>query len=217
MLALAALLTFAISAPGAPDDRQVAVSAAADTQSARSPQQASAGGIIRGRIERSGYLALSYGQRRPGEQGRPLEIAEGDVADKVDFALPRLSVISGRVFDEAGQPIAGVTVWIMQSRYVQGQRQFVPTGASGRTDITGRYRVLPLSPGDYTVLATIRETWPDDTDPTQVYGYAPTYFPGTSVGAQAQRVKLGVAQEISSIDFNRRAPPVRLSQARRSR
>jgi protocatechuate 3,4-dioxygenase beta subunit len=154
------------------------------------------------RVERSGYLALTYGQRRPGEQGRPLEIAEKEVADKVDFALPRMSVLSGRVLDDLGEPIAGVTVWVLQTRYIQGRRQLVATGANARTDITGRYRALSLPPGDYAVMGTTRETWPHDSDPRQVFGYAPTYFPGTSTAAQAQRVKLGVAQEASGIDFS---------------
>jgi protocatechuate 3,4-dioxygenase beta subunit len=154
------------------------------------------------RVERSGYLALTYGQRRPGEQGRPLEIAEKGVADKVDFALPRMSVISGRVLDDLGEPIAGITVWVLQTRYIQGRRQLVATGANARTDITGRYRLLSLPPGDYAVMGTTRETWPHDSDPKQVFGYAPTYFPGTSTAAQAQRVKLGVAQEASGIDFS---------------
>jgi hypothetical protein len=51
-------------------------------------------------------------------------------------------------------------------------------------------------------MGTTRQTWPHDTDPTQVFGYAPTYFPGTSTAAQAQRVKLGVAHEASGIDFS---------------
>jgi hypothetical protein len=154
------------------------------------------------RVERSGYLALTFGQRRPGEQGRPLEIAEKDVADKVDFALPRMSVISGRVLDDLGEPIAGVTVWVLQTRFIQGRRQLVATGANASTDITGRYRLLSLPPGDYAVMGTTRATWPHESDPKQVFGYAPTYFPGTSTVAQAQRVKLGVAQEASGIDFN---------------
>jgi hypothetical protein len=154
------------------------------------------------RVQRSGYLELNYGQRRPGELGRPLEIAEKEVADKVDFALPRMSVISGRVFDDLGEPIAGVTVWVLQTRYTQGRRQLVATGANATTDITGRYRLLSLTPGDYAVMGTTRETWPLDSDPKQVFGYAPTYFPGTSTAGQAQRVKLGVAQEASVIDFS---------------
>jgi protocatechuate 3,4-dioxygenase beta subunit len=153
------------------------------------------------RVERSGYLALTYGQRRPGEQGRPLEIAANEVADKVDLALPRMSVISGHVFDDLGEPIANVTVWVLQTRYIQGRRQLVATGANARTDITGRYRLLSLPPGDYVVMGTTRETWPHDSDPHQVFGYAPSYFPGTSTVAEAQRVRLGVAQEASGVDF----------------
>jgi hypothetical protein len=154
------------------------------------------------RVQRSGYLALNYGQRRPGEQARPLEIADKEVIEKVDFALPRMSVISGRVLDDLGEPIAGVTVWVLQTRYFQGRRQLIPTGANVRTDITGRYRLLSLVPGDYVVMGTTRETWPLDSDPKQVFGYAPTYFPGTSTAAQAQRVKLGVGAETSGIDFS---------------
>ena len=35
------------------------------------------------RVERSGYLALTYGQRRPGEQGRPLEIGRASCRERV--------------------------------------------------------------------------------------------------------------------------------------
>jgi hypothetical protein len=159
-------------------------------------------GRYRLRVERSGYLALTYGQRRPGEQARPLEIAAKEVLEKVDFALSRMGIISGRVLDDLSEPIASVTVWVLQTRYFQGRRQLVPTGANARTDITGRYRLLSLPPGDYAVMGTTRDTWPHDSDPKQVFGYAPTYFPGTSTPAQAQRVKIGVGQETSGIDFS---------------
>jgi hypothetical protein len=109
------------------------------------------------RVERSGYLGLTYGQRRPGEQGRSLEIADKEVVQKVDFALPRMSVISGRVLDDVNEPIAGVTVWVLQTRYVQGSRQLVATGANAPTDMTGRYRLLSLPPGDYAVMGTLAE------------------------------------------------------------
>jgi hypothetical protein len=154
------------------------------------------------RVERSGYLALNYGQRRPGEQGRPLEIADKEVVEKIDFGLPRMGVISGRVLDELGEPIVGVTVWALQTRYFEGRRKLVPTSGNARTDITGQYRLLSLPPGDYVVMGTTRETWPLDSDPKQVFGYAPTYFPGTSTPAVAQRVKIGVGQETPGIDFS---------------
>jgi hypothetical protein len=154
------------------------------------------------RVERSGYLSLTYGQRRPGDQGRPLEIAEKEVVEKADFALPRMSAIGGRVYDDLGEPIAGVTVWVLQARYLQGRRQLVATGANATTDITGRYRLSSLPPGDYAIMGTTRATWPHENDPKQVFGYATTYFPGTPTAAQAQRIKLGVAQHASGIDFS---------------
>jgi hypothetical protein len=154
------------------------------------------------RVDRSGYLPLNYGQRRPGEQGKPLELADKEVADKIDFALPRMGVISGRVLDEVGEPISAVTVWAMQVRYFQGQRKLVPTAGNVRTDDAGQYRLLALTPGDYVVMASSRETWPLDSDPKQVFGYAPTYFPGTGAPAEAQRVKIGVGQEVPNIDFS---------------
>jgi Carboxypeptidase regulatory-like domain len=153
------------------------------------------------RVQRSGYLALNYGQRRPGEQARPLEIADKEVVEKVDFALPRMGIISGRVLDELGEPILGVTVWALQTRYFDGRRKLVPTGGNARTDVTGQYRLLSLPPGDYVVMGTTRETWPLDTDPKQIFAYAPTYFPGTSTPAVAQRVKVGIGQETPGIDF----------------
>src|SRR6185436_10592848 len=37
---------------------------------------------------RGGYVEVAYGQRRPFERGRPLELAEGAVLKNIDFALP---------------------------------------------------------------------------------------------------------------------------------
>src|SRR5204863_3182580 len=55
---------------------------------------------------KAGYVSLDYGQRRPFEQGRPIELADGQVVDNVNFNLPRGSVIAGRINDEYGDPVA---------------------------------------------------------------------------------------------------------------
>src|SRR5216684_1250215 len=54
------------------------------------------------RVVRGGYLSLVYGQRRPREQGKPLQLLDKQTIEHADFALPRMSVISGRVLDETG-------------------------------------------------------------------------------------------------------------------
>src|SRR4029078_2787580 len=68
-------------------------------------------------VSRSGYLALSYGTRLPGEPGRPVDLGDGDTAGRIDFAAPHRGVISGRVVDETGDPVPGVTVWVMRYEY----------------------------------------------------------------------------------------------------
>jgi hypothetical protein len=77
-------------------------------------------------VTRSGYLRLSCGQRRPYEQGKPLQVANGQVVESVDFTLPHMSLVTGRVLDEANEPISGVRVMAMRSAFFEGQRKLVP-------------------------------------------------------------------------------------------
>lgn len=150
---------------------------------------------------RSGYLRQQYGQRRPAEPGRPLQVADAQTIDRVDFVLPRAGAISGRITDETGDAFAGVMVWAMQSQYFRGRRRLVPTGREARSDDTGQYRILAVTPGDYVIMARIRETWTVEGDVKEVFSYLPSYFPGTGNVPDAQRVKVGVGQEVGGIDF----------------
>ncbi len=153
-------------------------------------------------VIRSGYLPITYGQRNPGEPGTPVELSDGQVIENVDFALPRTSVITGRVIDELGETVSEAQVVAMQLRYFNGRRQLVPVSSIGmRTDDTGQFRLLNLRPGEYVVMASIRETWPLEDDPTQVVGYAPTYYPSAVNPAEAQRLRVGLGQELSAIDI----------------
>lgn len=151
---------------------------------------------------RSGYLVLRYGQRRPREAGRPVQLADGQTIEHIDFALPRMAVIAGHVADEVGEPAANVTVFPMQMRYFRGKRRFVPLGTGARTDDTGQYRLIGLEPGDYWVMAWTRETWPMEGNPQESVGYAYTYFAGTANMADAQRIKVTFGQEVNGIDFS---------------
>jgi hypothetical protein len=159
-------------------------------------------GRYRVTVTRSGYLSMQFGQRRPDEPATPLEIADGHVVENVNFAMLRAGVISGRVTDETGDAVAGVTVWAMQPRFYRGRRRFVPAGSSARTDDTGQYRLLALAPGDYVVMGLLRETWTTRGKEKITLAYAPSYFPTTARAADAQRVKVGVGQEVGAVDFS---------------
>jgi hypothetical protein len=106
-------------------------------------------------VSKSGFVSLSYGQRRPLQAGTPLQLADGQVLKGVDFRLPRGSAIAGRVLDEDGDAMPGVNVRVMRYQYLQGERRLMPAGG-GQTDDKGQYRVWGLMPGEYYVSAVAR-------------------------------------------------------------
>ena len=164
---------------------------------------------------KSGFVSLQYGQRRPSERGTPVEVADGETVEKVTIALPRGGVITGRINDDVGEPMAGVQVQAMRYMFAQGGRRLLPMGQSDRTDDTGAYRIFGLAPGDYYVSATTNGMgmmMPDarlatgDSD----QGFAPTYYPGTPSTGDAERIAVGVGQEVAGISFG--LTPTRLAR-----
>jgi hypothetical protein len=156
---------------------------------------------------KAGFVTMRFGQRRPFEAGRPIELADGQTVERINLALPRGAAITGRVFDEFGDPIAGARVQAMRYQMVQGARRLSPVGANAQSDDTGAFRLYGLMPGDYYVSAILRAFPVDTADDTN--GYAPTYYPGTGSVTEAQAVTLGVSQE-ASISFA--LMPVRTSR-----
>ncbi len=169
----------------------------ADSKSANLPAGNYSVSVVRG-----GYLRLGYGQKRPGDPPGRVEVADGQVVSDVNFVLPRMSVISGRVFDEVGEPIAGVTISAQQMRFYEGRRKLVPLGGIATTDDTGQYRLLNLEPGDYYVVTNARETWESDGPPKETLAFVPTYFPSAPNVAGAQRVKVAAGQDASGTDIS---------------
>ena len=106
-------------------------------------------------VSKTGFVSLSYGQRRPLQAGTPLQLADGEQLKGIQFQLPRGSVIGGRVLDEDGDAMPGVMVRVMRYQYQQGARSLTPAG-NAQTDDKGQYRVWGLMPGDYYVNAIMR-------------------------------------------------------------
>src|SRR5207249_9748984 len=106
-------------------------------------------------VSKSGFVSLSYGQRRPLQAGTPLQLGDGEQLKGLEFRLPRGGVISGRVFDEDGEPVPGAVIRVLRYQYLQGDRRLTPAG-TGQTDDRGQYRVWGLMPGDYYVNALTR-------------------------------------------------------------
>jgi hypothetical protein len=163
-------------------------------------------------VTRNGYASLQFGQQRPFEPGRPLDIANGQLIDHVDFALPRGGLIVGRVTDQLGEPVAGIHMQAMRFHYLPGgDRQLMGTSMGGTSIVTndlGEFRVSGLLPGTYVLSAN-----PDDGGMRGItrdsaaaqasgenYGYATTFYPGTLSTEQAEPITIG-AGDVASASF----------------
>jgi Carboxypeptidase regulatory-like domain len=104
-------------------------------------------------VSKTGFVSLSYGQRRPLQAGTPLQLGDGQQLEGIEFRLPRGSVIAGHLYDELGEPMPGASVRVLRYQYAQGERQLVPAGGA-QTDDQGAFRVWGLNPGEYYLNAT---------------------------------------------------------------
>jgi protocatechuate 3,4-dioxygenase beta subunit len=138
---------------------------------------------------KTGYLTLSYGQVRARQTGRPVELSESMPLDKIDFVLPRGSVIVARVLDQFGDPVRGVVVQAYLPRFSEGRRQLATAGGrSSVTDDRGETRIHGLQPGEYYLIAA-------SDFQTQWRGEVETFYPGTLDGREAQTVRVGIGEE----------------------
>ena len=164
-------------------------------------------------VTASGYVGLQFGQQQPGDPGKPVHLVEGEVAEKIDFALPRGGVITGRIVDDLGQPVAGVRVQAQRYAYqAGGRRQLV--GIGPRPSATSDRRSRPVSPvwsdtpepmssppslscWRCTRLARPRRRSPPVPAPMQAMAMRRRTFPGTANIDEAQLVAIRVGQETS--------------------
>jgi hypothetical protein len=148
---------------------------------------------------RAGYLTIQYGQRRPREAGRTIEVQAGQTIEKIDLSLPRGSVLAGRVTDETGDAAPGVRVEALEYRYLRGRRILVPARLASTND-AGEFRISGLEPGAFHLRASSTDVWEGD-DGKATYVHAVTYYPGVVGTEQPQALNLGVGQEIGGLDF----------------
>jgi hypothetical protein len=143
------------------------------------------------------YVGLAYGQQRPTDAAKPLQILDHQTVEKLDFSLPRGGVITGRIVDEYGEPMSDVQIAPQQYQSTAGRRTMMPSGRQTMTDDMGEFRLFGIPPGQYFLSATWRAIGPLNNE--EKIAYAPMYFPGTENPAQAQRITLASGQQVSDI------------------
>lgn len=147
-----------------------------------------------------GHVSVTYGQRRPGRAGTPIQVSDGQKF-QADLQIPKGSVITGTVFDEHGEPALQTSVRVMRVVNQNGRRTLQSSGTR-TTDDRGIYRAFGLLPGDYVVCATPRNSNVVNFDRVQVELRAlqSSYQAVARVNAeQAQAVEERIASLQSSL------------------
>lgn len=170
---------------------------------------------------RAGFVGQEYQAQGPNS-GAMLSLSPGQVVDDAMFRLTRAAVITGRVLDEAGEPMQGVAVSALRKetadeREESGLRRKNDPLMQSAGDVTndrGEYRVFGLKAGEYYLRASQSdETWvgryggidwdPMDSQLIREAGgpqYAPLYYPGVLQPSEAQPIHLSAGEEIQA-DF----------------
>jgi hypothetical protein len=97
-----------------------------------------------------GYLLGQYGQARAGGPGSPLELEEGEKIFDATIKLWKAATITGTVFDEANEPVVGITVRTLRRGIFTNRPRWLMSNTT-QTDDRGFYRIAGLTPGDYGV------------------------------------------------------------------
>ena len=100
------------------------------------------------------YVTMNYGATRPGRAGVPIAVAAGQTST-IKFAVPRGAVITGRVMDDRGTPLAHQPIFVLEFRWQNGQRTLtrVALDSAPETDDRGVYRAYGLPAGEYLIAA----------------------------------------------------------------
>ena len=135
--------------------------------------------------------------------GQSITVAEGETITKIDFALVRGGVITGRITDTDGRPVIGERVNVVnQDAPDTGRPATVFDGPRNRTDDRGIYRIYGLSPGHYRV--SIGQVAGGSNMAIMGMGgsqYTKTFYPNVAEEAKATIIEINEGAEVSNIDI----------------
>jgi hypothetical protein len=141
--------------------------------------------------------------------GSSLIVGPGQDNSKLVFRWIPRGAISGRIVDEAGEPVESALIQLVRSHIVSGRRVTV-TAAWRRSEDRGEYR-FGLVPGSTYYLAVTGTPWYAEEPlgfqvATPPFAYATVYYPNSSEPAGAAPLVLKPGAEVRA-DFTLRTVP----------
>ena len=131
----------------------------------------------------------------------------------IEIRLAPLSVIAGKVTDDADQPLDGVSVMALRYFY-QGDSKTLNVGGSAQTDDRGQFRIFDIQPGRYYLVASAQYRGPSSYgDPERTHstvpeqGYGALIYPGVADVSEASAHELKPGDEWLGANFRMRMRP----------
>jgi hypothetical protein len=126
---------------------------------------------------------------------RQITLDEGEAREKVDFALVRGGVITGRVTDDENRPQIQMGIMLAEisdTEQIKNNNNISQNG--GVTDDRGVYRIYGIRAGRYIVGAGHHYNF---------FGkpFEHTYHPNTTNAAQAQVIEVKEGSEVAGVDI----------------
>jgi protocatechuate 3,4-dioxygenase beta subunit len=152
-------------------------------------------------IARAFVVAVSDSYKQPGQS---VNVAEKEEIAKIDFALVRGGVITGRITDLEGRPIIGERVNTVAKGDSGDSRPIsILPGRRSLTDDRGVYRIYGLGPGSYRVSVGQAASGGGGVAVFEMGGsqYAKTFYPGVADESKAAVIELNEGTEVTNIDI----------------
>lgn len=159
-------------------------------------------------VERTGYIEVDAKRRH--SEGVVLSLEAGQELKDQTLHMLAAAIITGRVMDEDGDPMANVDVTLLRRKFSSGNFKFEPAGSSPTNDL-GEYRIGGLMAGKYYISASPLPNFqsivhvpktPDDSEAGQPdMAYVTTFYPNTADRSQASAIELHAGDDLP-LDFS---------------
>lgn len=146
-------------------------------------------------VEADRFAGQTYGARRPGGRGKPLELGNGQTLRDLSVRLQPAGAITGTVRDEDGDAVVRAFV------------RAIPVGGArfrgwsqAETNDLGAYRLFGLIPGTYLVQVDAQQQ--SERADSMGRTYVATFYPGVTSTAAAAPIQVQPGAEIQQIDID---------------
>jgi len=151
-------------------------------------------------VMKGGYARIEYGAHSPNHPGTTISLDPGQHVRDLLIRLTPQAVITGRVLDEDGDPVANVSLQLSRYVYGGGRPKLETSGFAGTNDL-GEYRLFDLAPGRYYLSACPPNDMDVQEGSTRGQTYAPTYYPASTDPAGATILDVRPGAQLRGVDI----------------